>query len=458
MPDYYEHYRVFLSSPGDVAAERQLATEAIAKINQVCGDLLQLSLRVRKWEDMAPVTPHLPEERIQDALNEEVSKCNFFILILYKRYGRIEPGHSISNTERELEAIMRCYEKNPHLKILAYFREIGSDDDPGLQEKQVREFRERLQGLGMFYQTYRTPEEFEDRVTHDLYSVIMAMRLSPFKQQALKTFWRFGQPEGETRPRVAVLYPPVQREFMGHPDDAEFWHKRLEPNIYFEDHKAIEKVRKTFALVGLRDYEVFPNASPPANLREMNRVWICMPRHKGAMEQLTRYRDVARFRVDRPSGKGPSSLLWTQPGGRDIRVHSPLAKYMEEQRSRLDVSGEWHGQLGRISGRDYAVLARFEDTASSAWVVGGTLLHDYFLAGIRGLGTWGAAWYIDRRYKALKEREGASPLQLLLEVQFRDDRIVDVVDVSEMDEAYFRDQNSISTIRRQIHESSRTLT
>lgn len=451
MTEAYVSYRVFISSPGDVAAERKIAGDAIAKINIACRDVLQVSLDTKKWEDMPPLTPNIPEEKIQDVLNKEVAKSHFFLLILHKRYGRAEPGHSKSNTERELDAILECHKKNPQVKILAYFKGMPKNVDPGEQEKKVIQFRQRLEERGVLYKTFARSQDFERQVTHDLYTVLLRMRLSPFKQNALQTFWRFGEAERDTHPRVAVLYPPVQREFMGHPNDNEFWYRRLEPNVYFEDHKAVEKVRKSFALLPFRDYRVYVCTNPPSDIRFMNRVWICMPRHKGAVDALASHADISRFRFLPRTVKRSARIVWRLADGTETTIESPLAKYLRLQRQNMDMSGEWNGNLGRIVARDYAVLARFRDKAGPE-VVGGQQLCDYFFAGIRGLGTWGAAWFVDRNYKFLQTLGEEQDIQLLLEVTFCDDRILDVKNVSDKPAAFFDEGQKTATIKNVIKE------
>ena len=181
MPDVYHSYRTFISSPSDVAAERQFAEEAIRGINRSCIDTLRASIDVRKWEHSPPEAPHIPEEQIQDVINKDVEKAHFFVLILNKRYGRVEPGHTKSNTERELETILRRYETHPYIRILAYFRDIPDDPDPGDQEQKVKRFRRRLERIGVRYKIYKHPDEFKDMFTHDMYNVLMRMCLSPFK-------------------------------------------------------------------------------------------------------------------------------------------------------------------------------------------------------------------------------------------------------------------------------------
>jgi len=181
MPDTYSVFRVFIASPSDVAAERQLAEETIMQINKSIRDTLSAAIEPRRWEHLAPVTPDLPEERLQDILNREIERCHFFILILNKRYGSVEPGQTISNTEREIETIMKVRQKKPDLRPLSYFRELKSNVDPGGQEEKVRELRLKLEQLGVPYRTYREPDEFDHYLTHDLYDFLLRIHLSPFK-------------------------------------------------------------------------------------------------------------------------------------------------------------------------------------------------------------------------------------------------------------------------------------
>jgi len=81
-------------------------------------------------------------------------------------------------------------------------------------------------------------------------------------------------------------------------------------------------------------------------------------------------------------------------------------------------------------------------------------LKDYFLAGIRGLGTWGAGWFIDRRYHAIEKlcKGDDRDIQLLLEVTYRNEHVIDVRPVSHEPESYFRNEISVGTIRAVIKE------
>ncbi len=103
MYSTYEALRVFVSSPSDVGRERKVVEKVIQDIGVTYKETLGVELECVTWENFVPQTPKLPEEKIQDILNAEISKCHIFILILWKRYGSKEPGRKKSNTERETE-------------------------------------------------------------------------------------------------------------------------------------------------------------------------------------------------------------------------------------------------------------------------------------------------------------------------------------------------------------------
>jgi hypothetical protein len=133
-----------------------------------------------------------------------------------------------------------------------------------------------------------------------------------------------------------------------------------------------------------------------------------------------------------------------------VRVSSPLNSYLEKQRRDKETKGEWVPELGHVMAKDYAVLARFcEDDDGDD-----DPLRDYFVAGIRGLGTWGAGWFIDRRFASFQHLDEGDDLQLLLEVHFMESRIVEVIDVSGEPQSYFDRESRSSFIQNRIDKKS----
>jgi hypothetical protein len=450
MPDIYQSYKTFISSPGDVAEERQAAKDAISRINITCRDLLGVSLEPKTWEDMPPVAPKFTEERIQDVLNREVEKCQFFVLILYKRYGSTEPGHTISNTEREIETILAQFEKKPQIRILIYFRNLPSNVDQGKQEQKVRDFRKRLEDKGLIYKSYDTPEEFRNIIAHDLYEVVLRLRLSPTKRLALQHFWKFGEVDPPTNPKLAILFPPIQRMFMGGKKSDLIWQQRLNPNVYYEDYKSILKVTKTLNLIGFRDHRTYFQSDPPADLAVMNKVWLCFGRSNFALTRIDAKYRHARFRFSLRK-ESSEYATWFLKGGKPYQLRSPLNTYLRIQRSKMDSKGSWNQQLGKVVAKDYGILARFHDREADARTTEGAL-HDYYIGGIRGLGTWGVSWFIDRKHKELLKYPEDQDLQSLLEITYHDGKIVDAVDVSDRPKEYFMEQNTVKLIRETIDQ------
>ncbi len=443
MAETYTVFRAFIASPGDVPTERQVAEETITKINRTVRDTVSAAIETRKWEHLPPIAPKLPEERLQDVINREIEQCHFFILILNKRWGSVEPGHTLSNTEREIEAILEAYEKDPTLQILAYFRAVEPNTDPGDQEVKVRQLRKRLESLGLTYRKYRDPLEFERLLTHDLYYVLLRIHLDPFKKQVLKNFWRFGETERPNDPRVAIFYPPINRGGLSDGGNPEYWLRRLTTQVAFEDYKAIQKIDRAFRFLGLKGYRVYPSTEAPPEHPWLNRVLLCLPRNRLGIEVL-RERHSRRFNVQ-PADRAPVSIQW-RSGNRDVVIYSPMAEYLRRQRSTMDIRGEWHGQLSRIIVKDFAVLARLQRRTGQP----GQPLWDYFFSGIRGVGTWGATWFLDHEFRQLLRFGRNDDIQLLLEVTFRDGRIFKVADVSDRPQEYFNREMDVAAIDENI--------
>jgi hypothetical protein len=448
----YQSLKVFVSSPSDVPEERAIAESVIADVNKSCRDTIGIAADAHTWKHLPPLTPSMPSETIQRIINEEVRECNAFVLILYKRYGTVERGQTKSNTEREIEVALNMLSEGRRIMFLSYFRELPANADAGEQEAKVRQLRDDLGNRGVLYHTYTDPPEFRYRFTHDLYHTILRFHASTTKQRALKSFWQLGIREGSVHPQLAIVYPPVDRHFMREQKPDRFWLQRLVPHIVFEDFKALQKIEKTLRLIGFRNFQFYSVQGRPNNFDDMNRMWICLPRNEPAQRQLELYKDRLRFGFLR--GAGATKIRWrrTTKSSNWIAVQSPLAKYLQIQRQRM-TGGEWQTAHGHVFAKDFAVLARFSDVRGRQPMSQGTL-KDFFLAGIRGLGTWGAGWFLDRRYNSLLDpcdRENAD-VQFLLEVSYKNERIFDVQDVSDEPESYFLEENNPRTIRARIRE------
>lgn len=445
---FYNSMKIFIASPNDVKKERQTVDQIITDVDRVCRSTFGLRLQCLRWEDLPPMTPSPEDGQIQDVIIRDlVTKCNVFILILNKRYGTVTVGQTESNTEREVNVIMDMIEKKKSVMLLTYFHELSENPDPGEQENKVQELKKRLEKKELFYQVYKNVEDFKQKLTHDLYFVAIRFQMAVTKQRSLRAFWDLGSIEDHGSPRVSIIYPPLSRSQMEDRDPDHIWLERLVPNVVFEDFKAINKVEKTLRLIGHHQIMTYASKDFPHDVYDMNRVWVCLPRNYPALKQMGNYADEAWFKFVPHQAGDEGYILWRPAGGNDfMTIKSPLSKYLLLQRTNIS-GGEWSPSHGRIIAKDYAILARFTDKREYG-------LKDYFLGGIRGLGTWGAGWFIDRRYKSFLQWENRDdmPIQLLLEITYKNEHIHEVRDVSNMPLSYFENENDINTIQKYIRE------
>ena len=304
-----------------------------------------------------------------------------------------------------------------------------------------------------FYKEFDKPSDFERILTHDLYQILVRMRNSSFKVDQLEKFWQFGKLDNQANPKILVIYPPVPREWMGTFDADNIWERRLLPNIFFEDYKALHKILKNLSLIGLRDYKVYSKFDTPPDYDQSNIIWICLPRQTRGLSSLNLRADKRFIVVPRTNTREPY-LKWRLSNGEWIDIKSPLHGYLKEQRLGADVVGEWDRSLGNIVARDYAVIASFARDVPYNKIPGVDKLKEYFLTGIHGLGTWGAAWFIDRYFGIFKDlsKEDLFTVQILVEVEYRDGRIFTVRDVTNESKDFFENEKKMSTIRQVIQE------
>lgn len=453
---YYQSIKIFISSPGDVQEERNSAEEVIIALDKILRETLGLRVECMRWEDLPPLMPRPSEGKIQDViLRELVQRCDVFILILFRRYGSTSQGHDKSNTEREVETALDLIKEGRSISFLSYFGEVPPNRDPGIQEQKVLDLRKRLEGRGLFYRSFTDPSDFHFKLINDLYYLMLKLKLSTLKQRSLRCFWRLGVVEGKSHPELAIIYPPVDRSFMVEERTEGMWIRRLAPHLVFEDHKCINKLDRTLRLIGHDDISTYSAYNFPQEINDINRVWLCLPRNRAAQKQFRLYKDVARFDFISRKRSTEARFVWKpEPGSSEkIVIKSPLSKYLKEQREHAP-EGEWQHEHGRIYAKDYAIVARFMDSRGRKPIVFGSL-KDYFIAGIRGLGTWGAGWFIDRKYEEFLKYENRDneSIQLLLEVIYKNERIEDVRDVSDKPASYFANEFKIRTVRKNISDN-----
>lgn len=170
MPQEITSYKIFIASPGGLDRERQAFRDAIASYNE--------SEAIHRGAYFIPVGWELTLGGIgrpQDLINEEIRQCDYFVLLLWNRWGsppdRI--GRFSSGTEEEFSVAMECAHDPafPMRQVVIYFKSPDPQQlsDPGEQLQRVLEFKKRLEAeKHHLYVTFDVPESFAEKLRRDL--------------------------------------------------------------------------------------------------------------------------------------------------------------------------------------------------------------------------------------------------------------------------------------------------
>jgi tetratricopeptide (TPR) repeat protein len=147
MPSDMRSYRVFISSPGGLDAERQAVRDAIVRFNQEQAIAYGVLFVPVGWE----LTPG-GATRPQGLINEDVRECDYFMLLLCDRW-RSKSGDGAAgarrDSEEEYELAEDCLKDraSPMRQVVVFFRPPAPEMLAGMsfQLKTVLDFKRRLE-------------------------------------------------------------------------------------------------------------------------------------------------------------------------------------------------------------------------------------------------------------------------------------------------------------------------
>lgn len=459
---------VFIASPSDVSNERKYAENVITQLNYRTSELLGIYLHLISWENFIPIATKFEDEHIQDRFTRIVRKCGIFVGILYERYGtEINEERRISGTEEEFNTAMS---NRSYIEILTYFRKpnstISSEREKVKQFSKLQNLKEKLNKLGLLSHSYTTPSKFKERFTFDLFETVMNISLDVKRKQQLQSFFKFGIGLKHFSPSVLLAYPPIHKHVQDRISNSHTvktrksgkdkynWQERLLPNVVYEDMKCIQKIEAVVRHLGVIDISSITLDHPKLDSKDGNRIWLCLPRNRLAQIKLDRFSDRAKFIFQISQGEIRPHINWKNSQSDEVFVHSPMEKYLKFQ--GRPKSSAWKPEFGSIVARDYAVIARFSDNTSRC-ITRELPFHHYFIAGIRGLGTWGAGWFIYNRPDELEKiveiaNTNNEDPQALLEITYSKHRILEAKNVSDENREYFYNQMLDSVVEEAIHK------
>ena len=180
---------IFISSPGDVKQERQVALRVIRRLNRIHYISDRYLLKALAYEDIVPPTVGQQPQTTVDHYMMEAGKSDLFICILCHRMGTSviheETSEQFqSGTEYEFTDAYRANQKSGKPYILLYrgMKSLPADADPE-QLQRVEAFFKRFEGehaeFKGLYKRYRSNKQFEEMLFHDLETVISQDLIRP---------------------------------------------------------------------------------------------------------------------------------------------------------------------------------------------------------------------------------------------------------------------------------------
>lgn len=150
---------IFLASPSDVSAEREIVKEVCDEISLDLGRIQKFTIELKRWETHA--SPGI-DESAQQVINAKIGKdYNIFLGIFGRRFGTPTPKWQ-SGTEEEFQIAHSNYVTSKSPRIMLYFS--NTPVDPYRtdldQLAKVRNFQKNVRALGVLDWAFTDPSEF----------------------------------------------------------------------------------------------------------------------------------------------------------------------------------------------------------------------------------------------------------------------------------------------------------
>jgi tetratricopeptide (TPR) repeat protein len=153
-------YRVFVASPGGLQPERKAFREALIAFNEAHAVQKGAVFLPIGWEEIPG-----GRGRAQGLINEQIRTCDYFVLVLWDRWG-MPPGTDgkyTSGTEEEFDIAEACAQAGPMKDIVILFKAVDPKQlsDPGPQLTHVLDFKKKLEeGRNHFFENFDDERTF----------------------------------------------------------------------------------------------------------------------------------------------------------------------------------------------------------------------------------------------------------------------------------------------------------
>jgi hypothetical protein len=153
---------VFIGSPGGLETERQAAKRIVDQINQSHAEHWGCQIKLVGWEATLP-----GYARAQSLINQDLDKCDYFIGVVWNRWGSpptVGGGKYTSGFEEEFERAKSRVEKGLMKDLILFFKEIPEVQlgDRGPSVDKVIKFREKcIKKRKPLFKQFKDSQEFD---------------------------------------------------------------------------------------------------------------------------------------------------------------------------------------------------------------------------------------------------------------------------------------------------------
>lgn len=169
MSENIKIVRVFIGSPSGLEDERRAAREIIQEVNQAHSEHWGCQFKLVGWEDTIP-----GYQRPQSLINVDLDKCQYFIGVLWNRWGTkpdLDDSGFTSGFEEEFCRARNLSAAGSIKDIALYFKAVNVPDglEPGPEIKKVKDFRTQcIDEKRIFFRDFEETVEFRDLVRNKI--------------------------------------------------------------------------------------------------------------------------------------------------------------------------------------------------------------------------------------------------------------------------------------------------
>jgi hypothetical protein len=168
--------KVFLASPGDLADERRAAKSVVDEFNRLWADSLGYHVELVGWEETVSRFG-----RPQEIINRDLERCEFFVGMVFRRWGTPPGGTSAytSGFEEEFETSVRRRRKMGKPEIGLLFKTVDpvALRDPGPELAKVIAFKDKIASeRTLLYEAFSDLDEFRTKFRACITAYVQKLR------------------------------------------------------------------------------------------------------------------------------------------------------------------------------------------------------------------------------------------------------------------------------------------